>query len=323
MFKNIFYLKNLEIIEISGKDAKKFLQGLITNDANKINSSQLIFSCFLNSNSRFFCEFFIYEIDDQDKINETKILLICPKKFSLELLKKLNFFRLRSDVKINLNENLQVLYSFDSEDLVQFNVNIFIDPRSKKMGYFAVLNNEILQQNLSKITLARVDNYHQKRIENKICEGEFDLATDKSFIQEFDYDNLLAIDYQKGCYIGQELIARTHYRGEIRKKIFYLEFELKNFTPPSKVNFDEDFTLPNFLNHVDNLFDLTINDKVCGKILSLIFSEINSNIFHFHALAQIRIDDDILPYDNNSPNLFLENLNKHLKINNNSVILVK
>jgi len=323
MSKNIFHLKNLQIIEISGKDAKKFLQGLITNDINKINSSRLIFSCLLNSNSRYFCEFFIYEIDDENQKNAKKILLICAKKFTLELQKKLNFFRLRSDVKINLNENLQVLYSFNSKDLEQFKVNIFIDPRSKKMGYFAIINNEILQQNIHNITLASIDNYHQKRIENKICEGEFDLVLDKSFIQEFDYDNLSAIDYQKGCYIGQELIARTHFRGEIRKRIFYLEFEIENFTPPNNVNFDKDFILPNFLNHVDNLFNLTLNDKDCGKILSSVFTKINSTIFHFHALAQIRIDDNFLSYDNNSQNLFLENLNKHLKINNNSVILVK
>ena len=319
MSKNIFHLKNLQIIEISGKDSKKFLQGLITNDINKINDSNLIFTCLLNSNSRYFCEFFIYEIADENQKNAKKILLICAKKFSLELQKKLNFFRLRSDVKISLNEDLQVFYSFNSKDLEQFKVNIFNDPRSKKMGYFAIINNEILQQNIDKITLATIDNYHQKRIENKICEGEFDLIIDKSFIQEFDYDNLSAIDYQKGCYIGQELIARTHHRGEIRKKIFYLEFELENFTTPLNPN----LSMPNFLFEVDNLFDLTLNDKVCGKILSSIFTKNNSNIFNFHALAQIRIDDNFLSYDSNSQNLFLENLNKHLKINNNSLILIK
>ena len=319
MSKNIFHLKNLQIIEISGKDSKKFLQGLITNDINKINDSNLIFSCLLNSNSRFFGEFFIYEIADKNQKEEKKILLICAKKFSLELQKKLNFFRLRSDVKISLNEDLQVFYSFNSDDLKQFKVNIFDDPRSKKMGYFAIINNEILQQNIDKITLATIDNYHRKRIENKICEGEFDLIIDKSFIQEFDYDNLSAIDYQKGCYIGQELIARTHHRGEIRKKIFYLEFELENFCLANDIN----YSIPNFLFEVDNLFDLTLNDKVCGKILSSIFTKRNSNIFNFHALAQIRIDDNFLSYDSNSQNLFLENLNKHLKINNNSLILIK
>lgn len=319
MSKNIFHLENLQIIEINGKDSKKFLQGLITNDINKINGSNIIFACLLNSNSRFFCEFFVCEIADENQKNETKILLICAKIFGLELLKKLNFFRLRSEVKIILNQDLQVLYSFDADDLKQFKVNAFEDPRNKKMGYFGIINNEILQQNIDNTALSSIDNYHLRRIQNKICEGEFDLICDKSFIQEFDYDNLSAIDYQKGCYIGQELIARTHHRGEIRKKIFYLEFALENFNPPSNLN----LSLPNLLGHVDNLFDLTLNNITCGKILSCVFSKNKSNIFHFYALAQIKIDENFVSYRNNLPNLFLENLNKDLKINNNSVILIK
>ena len=83
----IFHLQNLAIIEIIGKDAKKFLQGLITNDINKINDSSLVFGCLLNANSRFLGEFFITEIYPKKSLNsddcsadEIKILMIFSKK---------------------------------------------------------------------------------------------------------------------------------------------------------------------------------------------------------------------------------------------------
>ncbi len=309
--KEIFQLNNLQIIEITGKDSKKFLQGLITNDLNKINESSLIFSCLLNSNSRFFCDFFITEINIDKASSEVKILLICAKKFSDDLIKKLNFFRLKNQVNIAKNDDLIVLYSFNNSSLEPFKPNIYKDPRSFDFGYFAFTNNKNFE-------FANIAIYHQNRIKNKICEGEFDLISDKSFIQEFNYDDLSAIDYNKGCYIGQELIARTHHRGEIRKKIFYLEFEIENFN--YKIN--EDFLPLNFLNNIDNLFDLTLNSEVCGKILSCVFDINKSSIFHFYALAQIRINDDFFISNNDSKNLFLENLKKDLKINNNPVILI-
>ncbi len=70
-----------------------------------------------------------------------------------------------------------------------------------------------------------INYYHYLRIINKITEGEFDLTYDKSIIAEFNFDDLNAIDYKKGCYVGQELTARTHYLGKIRKKLFYCQLK--------------------------------------------------------------------------------------------------
>jgi len=352
----IFHLQNLEIIEIIGKDTKKFLQGLITNDINKISNSTLIFSCLLTANSRFIEEFFITEIflqnslnSDENLENEKKILIICPQKNLNEIIKKLNFFRLRNQVKIQKNQDLEIIYSFQEEHLInleialksqeknELNPNVidspkiikYKDPRAIEMGYFGLIsrNNNLIEINNKNDQFHNfkiIDNnfYHQKRIENKICEGEFDLEQEKSFIQEFGYENLSAIDFNKGCYVGQEIIARTHYRGEIRKKIFYLKFELNDFN----FNFKEKFNNLNFLsfhqNLQNNLFDLTFNSKACGKVLSCVFIKNKNQIFEFQALAQIKFDENFSNQNLSLNNLNLENLKKDLKINGSQVIFV-
>ena len=367
----IFHLQNLAIIEIIGKDAKKFLQGLITNDINKINDSSLNFGCLLNANSRFLGEFFITEIYHENSLNsddystsEIKILMIFSKKNLEEIIKKLNFFRLRNQVKIQKNNDLKIIYSFDEINLKNFEfalqsqsqaeliintkteieshlknhleIKKFKDPRSNKMGYFGLVNCDIYSSEINgNKSFKIIDNnfyehvnfYHQKRIENKICEGEFDLDLEKSFIQEFGYDDLFAIDYLKGCYVGQEVIARNHHRGEIRKKIFYLEFELKDFNKDFNFEFEEQSNNLNFMSYhqnlQNNLFDLTFNSKTCGKILSCVFSKNNHQIFKFQALAQIKFDENLASNNLTLSNLNLENLKKDLKINDNQVIILR
>ena len=112
------------------------------------------------------------------------------------------------------------------------------------------------------------DLYHRRRITLKIPESEHDLTYEKSFILEFDFDNLNAIDYQKGCYVGQETTARTHYRGEIRKKLFHIKI-------PGKTS-------------VEKNSEITCEGKSSGLILSSVFFE-----SELHALALVKLSEDL------------------------------
>jgi len=206
------------IIQIKGADSKKLIQGLITNDISKA-SNNLIYAAMLNNKGRFLYDFFIFESQDV-------LFLDCQKEKSEEITKKLNFYKLRSDVSITLEQDLKVFSSMEEIE------SSFVDPRNKNLGYRLYKNYEDEKDG--------TDLYHQKRIELKIPEGEYDLTYEKSLILEFNFDNLNATDYKKGCYIGQELTARTHHTGQIRKKLYFVKIN-KNITldKNTKINCDD------------------------------------------------------------------------------------
>lgn len=197
----MIHLSSRSVIEIGGHDRKKFLQGLITNDVEKASAVSLVYSAMLNSQGRFLYDFFIFEDGE-------KLLLDCDNQRRDEIFKKLNFYKLRSQVEIKKNDQIKIFSNQNSQG--------FIDPRNPKLGY-RLYSSDLNADNESQAE------YDFARISLKIPESELDLTYEKSFILEFGFDELNAIDYNKGCYIGQELTARTHYRGEIRKKIFHVK----------------------------------------------------------------------------------------------------
>lgn len=242
-------LSDRSLIEVFGKDNKKFLQGLITNDLNKLSNNKIIYSAMLNSQGRFLYDFFIFEKDET-------LFLDCFSLRRDEIIKKLNLYKLRSNVEIKKNDELKVFFDEQKDDLAEFN---FIDPRNEKLGFriYKKFDGEISDFSLN-------SNYHQKRIFLKIPESEHDLTYEKSFILEFGFNELNAVSYEKGCYIGQELTARTHHLGEIRKKIFLIKIN-KNI-------------------QLEKNTKITFDSQNIGVILSSFSSE-----FELYALALIKI----------------------------------
>ena len=256
MVNNIIILEDRSILEIKGTDNKKFLQGLITNDIYKATNYNLIYSAMLSSTGRFLYDFFIFEIED-------KIMLDCLLSRRDEILQKLNFYKLRSKVEIVKNDEFLIAQSLENDSCNTATKLCFADPRNKNLFNRIYLK----KSDANQFNFAEELNYHYLRIKNKVAEGEYDLTQDKSFILEFDFDNLNAIDYQKGCYIGQELTARTHYRGEIRKKLFHIK--IAN------------------IEHVGKNSEITCEGNSMGIVLSSVFFNNET-----HALALIKISDD-------------------------------
>ncbi len=235
-------LSDRAIIEVLGPDRKKFLQGLITNDITKVSENHLIYSCMLNAQGRFLYDFFIFEDGE-------KLMLDCYAPRRDEIVQKFGFYKLRSQITIKKNENLFPTAVIDAlpnlvilgaKDLISSNSKslltrssgprpkddecgdneyfLFADPRNNALGSRLYINSQ--EKGDESI-------YHFTRIKNKIAESEHDLTYEKSFIAEFGFDNLNAINYNKGCYVGQEPTARIHHLGEIRKEIIYLKLPQK------------------------------------------------------------------------------------------------
>ena len=290
----MFLLKDRTIIEISGQDRQEFLQGLITNDIKLATSQNMIYSAFLNGAGRFFGDFFIHEIDE-------KYILDCHIFEADEIIKKLNLYKLRSQIEITKNQNLFVI--FNSESLG------FIDPRAKDFGFRFYVN----QVDLKNYETQNLIFYHQKRINFKIPEGYYDLTKDKSYIFEFGFDNFNAISYQKGCYVGQEATARNHYRGQLRKKIFLFEVKevdedlrkvIEEKNDLSSLQFDGDgLKIANIKNH-----ELLKDGKDCGIVLSSIFDSETLRGLALLKFDEVENEKNIShKIDLSSENIFLHN----------------
>jgi folate-binding protein YgfZ len=236
-------LKDRAIIEISGNDRKNFLQGLITNDINKVSENNLLYTAMLNSKGRFLYDFFIFE-------NGEKLIIDCFAPRRDDIIKQMNFYKLRSNVILNKNDELLVIQNFLQGQ--------FQDPRNQKMGFRSYKTESIDDLDNS---------YLEKRIFLKIPESEHDLTFEKSLILEFGFDDLGATDYQKGCYVGQELTARTHHLGQIRKKLFHVKIDSSAIAEKNS--------------------EISCEAKPAGLILSSTFIE-----SELHALALIRLPDD-------------------------------
>ncbi|MBL6621228.1 MAG: folate-binding protein YgfZ [Rickettsiales bacterium] len=198
-------LSDRRLIEITGSDSKKFLQSLITNDIYKLSAKNPLFSCLLTPQGKFLFDFFIYEIN-------SRIIIEINNKFFEQFIKKLNLYKLHTDVEIIAIEG-NILFSNKSIDCD----NHFRDPRISKEFY------RIIDFNLSLSADDNLDLYHKIRIENMLIEGAYDLIQEKSFILHYGYHNLNAVDFSKGCYVGQEVTTRSFRRGVIRKKITSFE----------------------------------------------------------------------------------------------------
>lgn len=205
------FLSERNCLIITGKDRFAFLQGLITNDIKMLEKQQAIYACILTPQGKYFADLFIINLKDQ-------LLVDIPNSLSSELITKLNMYKLRSDITITLAENIKLLVSDKKLENFDKQVSFFIDPRAKLLGY---------RYYIKAIDIAEIadiedsnKSYDLKRIELLIPEGEKDLINNKSFPLEFGLDNFNAFSFTKGCYVGQEVVSRTKYRGVIRKKIY-------------------------------------------------------------------------------------------------------
>ena len=212
--KYFFHHSNSRFFKISGKDSEAFIQNLITNDIEKCKHGKIIYSCLLTPQGKFLADFFVFNIDG-GYFFETN------EKFYKNLISKLTIYKLRSDIKIEEINDLFSYSIFNSD----YNGNFIIlldDPRNANLGKKLILKNKFSIKN-NKLEEISETEYHEILIKNTIPYSKFDILENKSLLLENNFDNLNAIDWNKGCYVGQEITARMKYRGLLKKKLYSLK----------------------------------------------------------------------------------------------------
>ena len=199
----IEFHKNRSVITLSGPDRKKLLQGIITNNVDQLKSGGVgVYSALLTPQGKFLHDFFMVEHDEV-------IYLDCEAERMPDLFRRLLMYRLRSNVEIvDQSEKFQVATSEKPiDELLSFE-----DPRNSQMGYRAIIDRSDASENVSL--------YHERRIKLGIPEGTHDFIPEKSTIHEGHFEAINGVDFEKGCYVGQEVIARMKYRGKIKKAMY-------------------------------------------------------------------------------------------------------
>ena len=221
-------LKDRGIISVLGKDSKEFLQNIITNDINIVNKDNSIFSGIFTPQGKYLYEFFIVKSNDG-------YFLECSEEFVEELKVFLEKYKLNSDVEIKdisgeyvvgiiSNEKFEEIKKEENkttQTIIYRSSPFFQDPRSKKLGSRVLSNLEKLYLTIKKLSLKIEDgsDYFNNAHEAGIPIKNLKKLQNNLFGLEANFEELSAIDFKKGCYIGQENTARMKLKNKLRKKL--------------------------------------------------------------------------------------------------------
>ncbi|HEY1258888.1 MAG TPA: folate-binding protein [Stellaceae bacterium] len=226
-------LNDRGVLAVSGPDRRSFLQGLVSNDVEQVGPAQARYAALLTAQGKYLHDFMMVGRDES-------ILLDAEASRLADLARRLSIYRLRAKVTLAAAPDLAVAAVFGAGALAalglpeepgaarSFGAGVaFVDPRLAALGARCILPRETLRVALNETGIAEAQfaDYDRLRLGLGVPDGSRDLVVDKSILLESGFDELRGVDWHKGCYMGQELTARTKYRGLIRKRLMPVEIE--------------------------------------------------------------------------------------------------
>jgi tRNA-modifying protein YgfZ len=195
-------LDDRAIISVSGPETRAFLQGLVTNDIGGLTTSTPLYAALLTPQGKVLFDFLMFE-------REGSLLIDCAREFRDGLVKRLSMYRLRAKVSIETRDDLAIAveWGMPQRELPH-------DPRLSALGGRGIVprNGKVSTENL----------YLDHRLRLGVPESR-DFGSDRMFALDADLEELHAVAFDKGCYVGQELTARMKHRGTARKRLLPVE----------------------------------------------------------------------------------------------------
>ena len=228
---NRLFLLKRSLIRCTGtsNEASNFLQGIITNDMRLFNEQNCIYTLFLNKLGRILYDSVIYKLPTKTAMDEEKFLIECDAAIADNLMRHLKLYRVRRKVDISLSDEYNLWFYNSLENGIKFSNKVmpYQDPRVSSFGTRVITSKDYdLKEKLNE-NLGSDEDYLEYRYKLGIAEGVVDLLPEKSFPLESNCEYMNGLSFQKGCYIGQELTARTYHTGVVRKRLMPLMFEKK------------------------------------------------------------------------------------------------
>jgi len=243
----IIILDDRGLISVIGNDAKEFLQNIITNDIEKVDQNNSIFSALLSPQGKYLCEFFIIH-------SKNGYFLDCSSESKSDLIDYLSKYKLRSKVEIKdfssdyvvgvisleKFKEIQTEGGISTDTIFYRESPLFIDPRIKELGARILSSLEKLHLTIKKLNLKIVkgsvyfDFAHSFGIPGKGLNN----LKEQLFGLEANFEELNAIDFKKGCYVGQENTARMKLKNKLRRRLLPIKTD-GDIQVGDDLNFDE------------------------------------------------------------------------------------
>ncbi|WP_296994554.1 YgfZ/GcvT domain-containing protein [Thalassospira sp. UBA1131] len=231
-------LPHRAVIRVSGPDRVSFLQGLVSNNIETISAEKSGYGALLTPQGKFLFDFFVYHQD------EDSLLIECERgengERAAELFKKLRMYKLRAKAELtDVTDSYDVIAVFGKDALSALSLDATpgatahmadgikaVDPRLAEMGARVLLpKNALTEMAAIGAEESDIETYHEMRVSLGIPNGSEELEIEKSILLENGFEELGGVDFKKGCYMGQELTARTKYRGLVRKRLLPVKID--------------------------------------------------------------------------------------------------
>ena len=228
------FLEDRGVLSVSGADARAFLQGIVTNDIDRVTPDNAVYAALLTPQGKYLFDFFIAAHGDD-------LLLDAEAARLPDLARRLTMYRLRAKAEIadvSAGHRVAAVFGDDAADDLALPSQtgaaraigdgvVFIDPRLTAAGARAILPSADAEALLTEagLTAASAEDYDSQRLRFALPDGSRDLVIDKATMVESNFEELNGIDFGKGCYVGQEVTARTKYRGLVRKRLWRVDVD--------------------------------------------------------------------------------------------------
>ena len=211
---NVAPLIDRGVVRVSGAEAAKLLQGLITADLDLLEKQPAIFAGLLTPQGKILFDFFVVR-------TEGGFLLDTRREKAADLTRRLTFYKLRADVAITdaSDESSVAALWGEGGPKLEAPAIVYPDPRIAGLGWRAIASAAMQWETAAGAALAAEDDYHAHRIGLGVPEGGRDYVLGDAFPHEALFDQLGGVSFEKGCYVGQEVVSRMEHRSTARKRV--------------------------------------------------------------------------------------------------------
>jgi len=206
------------VVKVAGADARAFLNGLLTADVTKVTPERPRFGALLTPQGKIIVDCIVAEAPETDG---SGFFLDVPRALAPEFVQKLNFYKLRAKaICEDLSEVLGVMAVWDGTGDTEYGL-VYADPRLPGLGQRIMLPPHLAKGAAADrgAELAEPHDYEAHRIAVGVPRGGLDFVYGDAYPHETDMDQLAGVDFDKGCYVGQEVVSRMEHRGNARTRI--------------------------------------------------------------------------------------------------------
>ena len=197
------------VIRIGGAEAADFLQSILTSDMEALLPGETRASALLTPQGRILADMMVLRVEDG-------FVLDCDASRAEDLFTRLRRYKLRRPINLEMLYDHQLWVGWDGAAMP---VDASTDPRHPALGWRWIGAAGSGPGTASGSGTVDIDQWHAVRIAAGVPQGPVDLQPERALMLEAGLDRLGAVDFEKGCYVGQEVTARTHYRGLVKRRI--------------------------------------------------------------------------------------------------------